>query len=569
MIGSIQADRIVDQFKIKDLAGQDQYREYYTALDVDSGDLIALSVIKREFATYDNFIQDYLHRTQTLIQIRHPNLTAYLATGLIDSVRPYVTSQPVSGFSLNDRLERLAREHTSAHTVYALTLVRQTASGLGLLEKLELFHHELTPETILLRSVTLKNEASVIVTDLDIPDPYAGEFFEYSPYAANYLSPEQLSGGEIDGRSHVYTLGVILHELLCGQLPQGPMTLWRRIWFALNGGSTLDKKRPDLSPETRALIERALTKNKRRRFGSIAAFGTALDGALKVEDVTVRSAAEGDGQASRPKRVFLIPLVLLMICAALGLLSLQLLPGLSSVPQTSMASVLQFAEVGQTATAEASPTSLPAFTMTPSRAASPTRATATSREVSTSGVDEPQLAPATDQATSSPIPSETATETATVTPTTTHTVTIPPSATPAPTATPRPAFRVLASSANLRLGPGTVYERSGFVYAGEDLEIVGRSGGNYSWLNVRTDSGVIGWVAYDVGELVWTEELSDIELAATIPPAPTFTATPTATPLPPTSLPSPVSGGGGDGGDGGNGGGGNNEKPRATPTPPL
>lgn len=566
MAESIQVDRIVDQFKITELAGQDQYREHYTALDVDSGDLVALSIIKRELAGYDSFIQDYLHRTQTLIQIRHPNLTTYLYAGLVDSVQPYVTSEPVSGFTLGDRIERLAQEKTPAHTVYALALVRQAASGLGLLEQLELFHHELTPQYILLRSVTLKSEESVVVTDLDIPDQYAGEFFEYSPYATNYLSPEQLSGNEIDGRSHVYSLGVVLHQLLCGELPQGPMTFWRKMWFALNGGSTLDRLRPDLSDETRTLVERALTKNKRRRFSSLTTFKASVDSALTAEDMPVHADTKSGGQARRPRPVFLIPLVMLLICGVLGLLSLWLLPGMVSESRSPVIAASEQASADQPATAAPSPSSSAAPSLTPSAVARITATVQTDRGAIKAEENRPEISPGADQATSSPMPSRTATATVTETPTPADTATIPPSATPAPTATARPAFRVLTSSASLRLGPGTIYERSGFVLEDENLEIIGRSGGNFSWLNVRTESGQLGWVAFDVGELIWPPDLSTIALAATIPPAPTLTATPTSTPIPPTPLPLPASGGGGGGG---NNGGGNDDKPRSTPTPPL
>jgi hypothetical protein len=172
------------------------------------------------------------------------------------------------------------------------------------------------------------------------------------------------------------------------------------------------------------------------------------------------------------------------------------------------------------------------------------------------------VVPAPDRVTSSPVPSKTAT----IEPTITKTATVLPSETPTSTPTPEAAFRVQSDSANVRLGPGIVYDPIGYVYRNEELEIIGRSRGKYIWLNVLTESGQSGWVAADVGELIWPQELATIETAATIPPPPTstYTPTPTETPLPPTPTPPTGSGSGG-----GNGGSSGNDKPRSTPTPPF
>jgi uncharacterized protein YraI len=128
------------------------------------------------------------------------------------------------------------------------------------------------------------------------------------------------------------------------------------------------------------------------------------------------------------------------------------------------------------------------------------------------------------------------------------------------------------NSANIRVGPGTIYDVTGYVFQGDGLEILGRSNGEFVWLNIRSENGDQGWVAADVGQLEWDRELMEIEIAGTIPPlpTPTMTPTPTNTPLPPTPLPTNPpensSGGGGNSGGGDNGGG---SIPRPTPTPAI
>ena len=175
MAGSIERDQIVDQYKIQNLAGQDQFRDYYSAYEIDTGTPVTLSILRQEYMEFDLFNKEYLHRTHSLTQIRHPNLITYLQTGELNDSRSYVSIEPVRGFPLSERLERLAQEEEFAHATYALTLVKQIASALVLLERLNLYHYELTPDHILLRSVTVKNEESVLVADLDIPGKFAAD----------------------------------------------------------------------------------------------------------------------------------------------------------------------------------------------------------------------------------------------------------------------------------------------------------------------------------------------------------------------------------------------------------
>lgn len=559
MEGSIHPGQLIDLYKIETLIGQDQFRDHYSAYEVDSGKTVSLSILKKAYASDDLFAQDYLQRTQTLTQIRHPNLTNHLKTGVFNGVLPYVTTEPVGGFHLSERLNRLAEKQDRAHAIYALTLVQQIASGLALTERLEIFHSELTPDHILLKAVTLHGEESVIVADLDLPDQPAGEHYEYSNFATGYLSPEQLSGNTVDSCSHVYSLGVILYELLCGQRPAKPLTRRRKLWSALSGKPALEQLRSDLSPHTVALVEQSLYSSRRLRYASVAEFQKAVDEAIQIEASPKH--ADVKEPANRPRPVFLIPLLMILVCGVLGLLALWFAPGLGESAASSLAAAAANPTIPASSGVAITPTLSPTASYTPP---SPTTQASNSETVNSLENSVPSTISgftATVRPTISPIPPATSTaqtaETATVLPASTPT--------PVPTATPEPSFRVLTSSANLRLGPGIVYAPVGFVIQDEELEIVGRSDGDYIWLNVLTENGQRGWVAADVGELSWPPDLTSIEPAATIPPAPTakYTPVPTVTPLPPTAVPLPASGGGSSGNDSGG------SRPRPTPTPPL
>lgn len=105
MRGTLLPQQIVDQYKVEDLAGQDELREQYSAYEIETRHPIALVVLKAKYTEDEQFAQEYLQRTQFLTQIRHPNLIKYLSTGLVDG-HPFMSMEPVSGFELSERLER-------------------------------------------------------------------------------------------------------------------------------------------------------------------------------------------------------------------------------------------------------------------------------------------------------------------------------------------------------------------------------------------------------------------------------------------------------------------------------
>lgn len=585
MSGMLKPQQIVDQYKVENLTGRDGLREQYSAHEIETGRPIALVLLKQAYTEEGQFSQEYLQRTQYLTQIRHPNLIKYLSTGLVDG-HPFLSMEPVSGFRLSERFERLSQEKASAHEIDALTLVQQMASGLALVERLDLFHHELTPEQILLRSLTLQGEDPVVITELDIPYQFALDEDQYSTYAANYLSPEQLAGKDIDGRSHVYSLGVILYELLCGELPSEPVTRRNTLWSTLRGRTPLQQCRPNLSPETYALVKRALHQNRRLRFPSVAAFNAALTDVLAEEAAPTQEALSEP--AAKPRPVFLIPLLMFFFCGLLGSLTFWVVPGYRDGTESSIVSAAQATNEITDEAPGVSTTIQSYLTATATTAASMPKAGEDSRPTDEDSQKQAAASSTEEIATITPAAAATAlpesapseqTATAEEPPLTLAAIVTPsPSSTPtsAPTAVPEPLFRVLASSANLRFGPGTNFDPIGYVYQADELEIIGRSTGDYIWLNVQTADGRLGWVAADVGELIGPGGLAGVQIAATLPPFPTarYTAVAAETPIEPSPLPSlaatngSVNGSGNDG-KGGNGGSGGNNQPRATPTAPF
>lgn len=520
-----------ERYRLEELIADKKYLTSYVAYDIQKEQTVAVDILKADYAKNASFVAHYTDRMQMLAQLTHPNLPAVLALGKLPDGSPYTVREYVAGYPLTERLEQLVKQGLPVYSIYALRIIRQIAEALAKMEQAKLFHYALAPENVLLKTFTVKSDDAVMVLDMGIPTNIA----QATTFSANgissgtvYLAPEQLSHEPVDGRSHVYSLGTILYELLTGQLPSKVEGFWEpMVRQVVRGRTALEKVRGDLTPETYALVDRCLRREPWQRFPTVASLIEALDKAISAEDVRIRTVTDSVFVPRRGQRPFIILLASTAILVVMGIFLLRG-QSRSDLPPTNNA----------TAATLITPTAVQVEVLLPTATETAVLATATT--------------------TPPPSPTATATATSTVTPSPTQT------ATPSPTLQPR--ARVVFSSISVRNGPGTHYDTIAFMEEGETAVIIGRSDNQEIWYNILLDNGTRGWIASSVSETDNNTDPLTIPVAATIPPSPTPTATPTATPTPiPTVTPDLSDNGGG-------GGGGNDGPPKPKPTsttPPL
>lgn len=543
MILTQDFDQLIDQYRIEKKIGQKTFTDCYLAFDVEGNLPVSLEILQSTFLEDLNVVSQFQNRSLALTQIRHPNLSHVIKTGNSADNLPYIVSEYIEGYPLTERLKQLERQQSPAHSIYALKLVQQITSALILAERQGILHYELTPDHILLKNVTLKTDETVVVIDMVAPLIEQSINNKKMPDQASFLSPEQLDGKKIDGRSHIFSLGAILYSLLAGDVnPGAPVSFKSKTIRQAAGGKTaLELNRENLTPETYALVDSCLQQNPTRRYRDLSQFSEALTAALVAEEKNVYLDQEPK-PARRPWLLMLAILLLIAVCLGTGAFAASNFsemffgaPAVVAPPiepaSEDMAAAINLATQTPTATATISPT---ANATTSKEAAVVPQASATATQ------------PPTNTATSTA--TETAVATATFTP------------------TPWPSYRIISNSASIRSGPGIVYPAISYVYSGDVMRILAKSQNIPPWFNIETDAGIVGWISSTVGEPETAFNTGDIEFAATIPaPPPTATPTPTNTPIP-TATATPVvnNGGGGNGNDDGN-----PEPPRPTPTPPL
>ena len=507
-------EELLDQYKIEQRLAEKRYTDLYQAYDVDDDRLVRLDILRPGQAEDNGFAGRLVHRARAVAQVRHPRIAPIYHIGKTPDGRPYVAQAHIDGLPLSQRLEQLAQRETPVNALYALKLVRQLADALVLAERLELLHHDLQPDNIWLKNVALSSDESLVLLDLFIPP-------DRRPAAADgredYRPPEQRAGREISAAGHVYSLGVLLYQLLAGRLPEGPVTLRAVTLSRLRARpSSLERVRPGLSRQTYDLVERCLRRDPAQRYDSVETFLVALDDAVAAEE-THLSLGAGRPAESRRSLGWLLPVLIFLLVATVA---------------------VSAARWQRQTAALASPTGIPVVGADTTSANAPTVDTPTPALSPTAAATEPPTeAPATavpaGGVIASPSPAASPTEPPTATPTATTAPTEPPAPTAGPTRVP--VVRVALNLVNLRRGPGIVYNTIGRVRNGEALQVLAWNDDRENpWYLVLTEDQRTGWVSAEVVRPEDAAALMAVPAAATLPPTPFPTAMPT---LLPTSTP--------------------------------
>lgn len=237
--------------QIKSLISESQHTQRFLAFSNTLEQLCFLDVLRTTAQQTPDLAAQFRQHWQGLAQISHPHLAAVTTIDLSLDHRPFVAFEYVDGPSL---AEKLAQGQPLA-TQAALQLVRPIAQALAATQEVGLVHQDLRPEYIVLRG-----EADPVLVGLGGPMAAAGS----SSPSSGYIAPEQRQGQPVSVRSNIYSLAVILWELLSGQQAAAQDTLLHQLPAGLPAG-------------TAALLRRCLQPNPENRPASWMDFISLLD----------------------------------------------------------------------------------------------------------------------------------------------------------------------------------------------------------------------------------------------------------------------------------------------------
>jgi serine/threonine protein kinase len=249
----------------------------YSARDKRLKREIAVKVLPPELSFRADIRQRFLREAETAAQLNHPNIVPIYTVEERENLVYFVMAY-IKGDNLGQRLQ----QHGPMPPVEVRRILREVADALAYAHHRNVIHRDIKPDNIIIdeetgramvtdfgiaRALTDSGDSRLTATGMAIGTPA-------------YMSPEQSAGDQaIDGRSDLYSLGVVGYQMLCGQPPfvasNTPSMLVKHL---SEKPIPVDERWPDLPPDLARAVMMCLEKDPADRFPSAAAFAVALDG---------------------------------------------------------------------------------------------------------------------------------------------------------------------------------------------------------------------------------------------------------------------------------------------------
>ena len=266
------------RYLINFLVGRGGMGNIYNANDVKRGNIVALKMLRPEFNDNETIVRRFQRETEAVSCLKHKNICQLFDVGITRDGIHYFTMEFLEGCAL----DKVLKQRHMLPPELAIHYMVQVAAGLCDAHNHGIIHRDMKPANIFIVQ-TANTPEFIKILDFGVAkvDEDAEALHQKLTNAGStlgtpyYMSPEQISGGEVAGRTEIYALGVILWECLFGAPPFEGTTLID-IFKA-----TMQEKLPKLPPALRAskqwkqiykILEKALQKDRNRRYHSMQAF---------------------------------------------------------------------------------------------------------------------------------------------------------------------------------------------------------------------------------------------------------------------------------------------------------
>src|SRR5213592_709682 len=282
-------DRLFDgRYLITRKLGAGGMANVYLAEDQELGRRVAIKILNDRHAADDSFVERFRREAKNAAGLSHPNIVSVYDRGTAEGTY-YIAMEYLDGRSLKELIVSRGPAPVTVSVEYA----RQILQALRFAHRHGIVHRDIKPHNVLVDA-----EGRVKVTDFGIARAGASQMTEAGSIVgtAQYLSPEQARGTDVDQRSDLYSLGIVLYELLTGTLP---FTGDTPVEIAMKHLSTIPEapsaKRADVPRDLDLIVTRALAKDPDDRYQSADEMDADLERFLRgaaVSPVTEESATQ-------------------------------------------------------------------------------------------------------------------------------------------------------------------------------------------------------------------------------------------------------------------------------------
>jgi serine/threonine-protein kinase len=287
MRGGIEKDAVIDErYQVTAHLGSGGMAEVYCATDLQLGRKVALKVLHERFAADEEFVERFKREASSAAGLQHQHLVAVYDRGEWDGTS-YIAMEYVAG----QTLKQIITEEGHLPPSRAVDLTVQILRAARFAHRRGVIHRDFKPQNVI-----VDDEGRAKVTDFGIARAGASDMTQTGSImgTAQYLSPEQAQGHAVTARSDLYSIGIILYELLTGRVPfEADSAVTIALKQVSEAPVVPSQINPAVTPELEAVVLRALMKDPRERFADADEFIAALDAAAsRIPSAATIAAAE-------------------------------------------------------------------------------------------------------------------------------------------------------------------------------------------------------------------------------------------------------------------------------------
>ncbi|NLZ69991.1 MAG: Stk1 family PASTA domain-containing Ser/Thr kinase [Clostridiaceae bacterium] len=286
------------RFKIRELIGSGGMAQVYLADDLETGVQVAVKALKSEFLDDEEFVHRFDTEARAAASLAHPNIVKVYGVGEEEDVR-YMVQQYISGTTLKDLIDKYG--HLDWHV--AVPIAIQVTRALEHAHRNGIIHRDIKPQNIMVTS-----DYRALVTDFGIARASTSSTITISNGNAlgsvHYFSPEQARGGIVSEKSDIYSLGILLYEMLTGRLPfDGDTTVAVAIMHLQEMPLPPDRYVPTIPPGLAAIVMKCIRKQPDRRYPNATLLAEELQAFLRYPEGMYGLDPDFAGTAERPGTV--------------------------------------------------------------------------------------------------------------------------------------------------------------------------------------------------------------------------------------------------------------------------
>ena len=268
MIGRLVSGR----YRIEAVVGTGGMAVVYRALDLQQNRIVAIKVLRPKYESDMEFVRRFSREAEAAAKMSHENIVNLLDVGIDGDMR-YIVMEYVDGRTLKEMI----REEGRIHPDVALRMTIRILAAVDHAHRNGIVHRDIKPQNIL-----VDKRGQVKVADFGIARLKASQTTKIEQNGSamgsvHYLSPEQAQGEVADEQSDLYSVGIVLYEMLTGHVPfDGDTTVSVALKHVSEEPKSMRSENPQISRALDEVVMRALCKDKERRYQTAAEMAADL-----------------------------------------------------------------------------------------------------------------------------------------------------------------------------------------------------------------------------------------------------------------------------------------------------